>query len=370
MNPTLRTSAVILLGSLALSTTCLAQPRYALTDLGVLPGHAGSQAFGLNDLGDVVGSSFSATVNGEVGFLWHGGALRSLGKLTGGNYSDARSVNALGVVVGDGDTGNFRPQSWVTTPAGLYNFFPNNGGNTHAVRINDSGAICGYYTKSLSGWVSSWHGAIWTPDPKDARKYRQVDLPVLLGPDPKFKGTVALPAAFNQSGQAAGYAANEVIGQHACFWNNDATHSIVDLGSYPGDGSSLANAMNDLGQVAGESHPAFGSRPIVWNNDSAHSPIALPFPGTDNYGSATAINNAGQIVGWTAVSEAGTWNVGPSHTVIWRSGGVFDLASLLDPATGAGWTIESVTALNNAGQICGSGKIGGATHAVLLTPLP
>ena len=131
-----------------------------------------------------------------------GGTARStsLGKLAGGNYSQATAINSFGVVVGDGDTGNFRPQSWVTRPTGLFNFFPNNGGNTHAVGINDAGAICGYYTKSLSGYVSSWRGSIWTPDPKDPRKYRQVDLPILVGLDPTFKGTTALPIGVQSVG--------------------------------------------------------------------------------------------------------------------------------------------------------------------------
>ena len=63
-----------------------------------------------------------------------------------------------------------------------------------------TGAICGYYTKSLSGYASSWRGSIWTPDPKDPRKYRQVDLPILIGPDPTFKGTTALPFGVQPGG--------------------------------------------------------------------------------------------------------------------------------------------------------------------------
>ena len=352
------------LASLTLAASALAQPRYVVTDLGRLPGHAYYFANGLNEAGDVVGNS------GADAFASHNGIMLNLGRLPGGNFSTATSINAHGVIVGDGDTGNNRPQSWVTTPTGLYNFFPNNGGNTHTIRINDSGSICGYYTKALSGNINSWHGSIWTPDPKDPRKYKQMDLPVIIGLDPKFKGTTALPFAFNQSGQAAGYAVNEVIGQHGCFWNNNAAHSIIDLGVYPGDWSSIASGMNDLGQVAGESHPPFGSRPVIWDNDAAHTPIALPFLENDNYGSAIAINNLGQVLGWSAVAEPGTWNVGPSRLVIWRDAGVFELQTLLDPATGAGWTITATSAINNHGEIAASANFNGASHAVLLTPLP
>jgi uncharacterized membrane protein len=367
--PSFWSSALLIASILAVPSRGSAQALYRITGLAAPPGSAGCTATALNDAGDVVGSYSPATESGPVACVWRNGIFYPLGKLAGGNSSQATAINSLGVIVGDGDTGNFRPQGWVTTAAGLYNFFPNNGGNTHAVAISDAGAIGGYYTKSLSGYVSAWRGAIWTPGPKDPRKYRQVDLPRLIGLDPTFKGTAALPMAFNQSGQAAGYAQNEVIGQHACFWDNDAAHSIVDLGVFPGDWSSLGWGMNDLGQVVGESHPPSGSRPVVWDNDAAHTPVPLPLLPGDNYGTATVINNLGQVLGSSAASVPGTWDVGPSRLVLWRDGGVFELQSLLD-ASGAGWTLTSAAAINNRGQIVGTGLYNGQPRSFLMTPLP
>jgi uncharacterized membrane protein len=351
--------------------TALANPIYVITDLGVLPGATDSNALNLNDRGEVVGACSPIGANANmIAYVWRGGTMKSLGMLDGGNYSQATAINNSGVVTGDGDTGNFRPQSWVTSTKGLLNIFPNNGGNTHTVAINSTGAICGYYTKSLSGNVSSWRGAIWTPDPKDSRKYRTATLPVIFGPDPTFKGTCALPMAGNDAGQAAGYATNEVIGQHACFWNNDAAHSIVDLGTLPGDWSSIAWGMNGFGQVVGESHPPFGSRPTVWDADAAHTASELPLLPGDNYGLANAINNLGHVLGWSAASEPGTWNVGPARLVVWRDGGVFDLETLIEPSSAAGWTLSSAAAVNNVGQIVGSGMHNGRGRAYLLTPVP
>jgi len=351
-------------------TAAAIQPGYSVTDLGILPGTAASFATGLNDRGEVVGYCAPTPENlNEVGFVWRNGVMVSTGKLPKGQYSFANAINSAGVAVGDGDTGNGRPQSWVTTPKGLVNFFPNTGGNTHAIGINDAATICGYYTKSLSGSVSSWRGAIWTPDPKDPRRYSMMDLPILVGPDPTFKGTSALPWAFNQAGQAAGYAANEVIGQHACFWNNDVAHSIVDLGVFPGDWSSLAFGMNELGQVAGTSHPPFGSRPVVWNNDAAHTVVELqPLPG-DNYGTAAAINALGQVIGTSYYGTPGTWDATVPRSVIWRDGAVFELQASLEAVTGAGWTLTEVRAINDVGQIVGSGTHNGVGRAFLLTPI-
>lgn len=345
-----------------------AQTSFTITDLGTLPGATSSAASGLNDLGDVVGSCSPSQSSDAVGFVWRKGVMTSTGKLPQGIYSYAYAINIRGVVVGDGDTGNYRPQSWVTTASGLYNFFPNNGGNTHAVFIGANGVIGGYYTKSLSGNASSWKGALWTPDPKDPRKYRTIDLPILPG-GANTKASTAIAMAFNQNGQAAGYAQTDVIGQHACFWNNNAAHSIVDLGVFPGDWSSLGLGMNDFGQVAGESHPPFGSRPVIWNSDAAHTPTELGVLPGDNYGTATAINNLGHVLGTSYYGTPGTWDAKPSRVVVWRDGGVFELQSLLEPVTGAGWTITSASAINNLGQIVGSGVHNGQARAFLLTPL-
>lgn len=351
--------------------TAQAQSRYIVTDLGVLPGTVSSTANGLNESGDVVG--YCSPTSGDdsaTGFVWHNGLMKSVGKLPKGSYSVANAISGSGAVAGEGDTGDFRPQGWVNTGAGLVNFFSNNGGNTRVFSISDNGAIGGYYTKSLSGSVSSWRGAIWTPDPKDPRKYKSVDLPILSGPNPASKSTTALPFAFNPAGQAAGYAVNEVIGQHAAFWNNNAAHTIVDLGTLPGDSSSVASGINDLGQVVGESHPSFSSRPVLWNSDAAHTASELPLLPGDNYGTAFAINHSGQILGWSAYAVPGTWNIGPSRAILWSNGTAYDLQSLLDLSTGAGWSIVSISAINNRGQIVGGGFYNGQVHAILLTPIP
>ncbi|HEX3097825.1 MAG TPA: hypothetical protein VHQ02_08910 [Usitatibacter sp.] len=342
---------------IAFAGTASAQATYSIAP--VAPGNCAPAS--INDVSSVAGSCDGTAV------VWVGGTAKNLGRLAGGTFSDAAYINSLGVAVGDGDTGNGRPQSWVTAASGLNNFFPNNGGNTHALFIGENGYIGGYYTKSLSGGVSGWHGAIWVQDPKDPTRYRETDLPILPGGvNSKFSG--AVPQAFNQLGQAAGYGQNDQIGQHAVFWNNDAKHSIVDLGVFGSDLSSLGLGINDAGQAVGESHPPFGSRPILWNDDAAHTAIELPLLPGDNYGSAHSINNLGQILGTSSYATPGTWNVLSTRNVIWRDGGVYDLQSLLDPVTGAGWTLTYVAGMNNLGQIVGIGLDNGTSAVFVMTP--
>jgi hypothetical protein len=47
---------------------------------------------------------------------------------------------------------------------------------------------------------------------------------------------------------------------------------------------------------------------------------------------------------------------------------MIDLNSLIDPLSG--WELTGGYAINDAGQITGSGRIGGQSHAFLLTPVP
>lgn len=70
---------------------------YTITDLGSLGGGR-SEAIGLNDVGQVVGTS--ATAAGERhAFLYQNGAMQDLGTL-GGSASEAFAINERGQVVG------------------------------------------------------------------------------------------------------------------------------------------------------------------------------------------------------------------------------------------------------------------------------
>ncbi len=69
-----------------------------LLDLGVTPGSIdGSVAYGINELGQIVGVD-----NGQA-VLWHNGQRTELGALAGDQRSRAHSINDLGVAVGYSD---------------------------------------------------------------------------------------------------------------------------------------------------------------------------------------------------------------------------------------------------------------------------
>jgi probable HAF family extracellular repeat protein len=150
---------------------------------------------------------------------------------------------------------------------------------------------------------------------------------------------------------------------------------MIDLGTLPGYSSSFAAGINAAGQVVGYSDTNFSisyhaflySGGIMTDLGTLGGPFSF----------AGGINDAGQIVGYSAT--AGNPNAFPwcspacNYDAFLYSGGIMtDLNSLL-PAN-SGWQLEFATAINNSGQIAGTGFINGQQHAYLLdtasTPEP
>ncbi len=102
-----------------------------VTDLGM---NSSGQA--INDAGAVVGG------NGQA-FLYSGGAMQMLGYLPGGNWSAAYGINDLGEVVGYGTVapGVFRAFYW--NGSGLVPLGTLGGASSYAMGLNDGGAIVG-----------------------------------------------------------------------------------------------------------------------------------------------------------------------------------------------------------------------------------
>src|SRR6185437_1141422 len=70
-------------------------------DLGTLGGggHGGSSATGINNNGQIIGSSFSVFNEGQQAFLWQDGQMIPLGDEN--NYLTPKAINDRGQIVGD-----------------------------------------------------------------------------------------------------------------------------------------------------------------------------------------------------------------------------------------------------------------------------
>lgn len=125
-----------------------------------------------------------------------------------------------------------------------------------------------------------------------------------------------------------------------------------DLGTLPGDTYSIANAINDIGQVVGASS-YFGApwSAFLWEDGQM---IELENSFGEGTGSATDINNQGFIVGIAKDLSS------QEHAIIWRRGGMFDLGTF------PGGTESGAMGINNKNQIVGWAIIPGVLkHAAL-----
>src|SRR5690348_8174539 len=77
----------------SIAVSAFGQPLFTITDLGALPGATGTYAFGLNDNGDVAGSSGANSI--LTGYIWSAGVMKSIGWL-GNPGSGLFAVNGLG----------------------------------------------------------------------------------------------------------------------------------------------------------------------------------------------------------------------------------------------------------------------------------
>jgi uncharacterized membrane protein len=116
--------------------------------------------------------------------------------------------------------------------------------------------------------------------------------------------------------------------------------------------SSIANGINDIGQVVGSSTIAIPNVPAAeiateWSGGKIIDLGGLPgFTNSDAY----SINNAGRAVGW---SEVG----GTSIATEWSHGSVIDLGGL------PGSTYSVADGINDRGQAVGYSIVGGAFYA-------
>ncbi len=325
---------------LALAAPALAQ-TYTVIDLGTL-GATPSSAYGLNNNGQVVGSSY---VNSRTyhAFLYSGGTMIDLGTL-GGNNSQGIGINDSGQVVGQADT-VITVGSVQMGHAFLYNGQTMQDLGTMGM-VNDESVACGINASGQMGGEAN----ILNGDPHAflyAGGYMH-DLGT-LGGDQSFGQGI------NASGQVVGYSnltrGSDTI-KHA-FLYKGAT--MQDLGTL-GGASSKAWHINAGGQVVGDAYT------------SAEVDHAFLFDGKKmidlgTLGGATSvgwgINTAGQVVG-----EAYT-ATGADHAFLYSGGAMTDLNGLVTLPSGV--YLTQATDINDHGQIIANGS---DNHPYLLTPLP
>jgi hypothetical protein len=110
----MKLTSTIAFASMALlaASPSFAQQTYKLSVVPPLAGYQDSFSSSINDLGDVAGYvSNPLSPQKSIGFVNRGGVTTSVGKLSAkATFSSAMYVSPTGVIVGDGDSGDGRPQ--------------------------------------------------------------------------------------------------------------------------------------------------------------------------------------------------------------------------------------------------------------------
>jgi probable HAF family extracellular repeat protein len=348
-------AAIVLVSGVALSQTVPpVSPQYTIQDLGNLPGGTKSQAFAINDTGQVVGTAFTSKTTASSSrhaFLYSDGKkMQDLGTL-GGNFSEGLSINASGQVVGDSHTSSVEPHAFLYpgSTGQMEDLGTLDGGSRSvAWAINDTGQVVG--TSSSS--AGSTRAFLYSNGQME-------DLGTLPG------GAHASARDINASGQVVGYSntsSDEFGDANHAFLYPGSTGQMEDLGALDGGRSSLAEGINDSGQVVGSSdkdNHSEARRAFLYSPPDGPMQDLGTLPG-DSRSGAIDLNNAGQVVGWSSNSAR------EAHAFLYFDNQMHDLNTLIPAASG--WVLEEAWGINTSGQIVGYGMLNGETRAFLATP--
>jgi probable HAF family extracellular repeat protein len=336
----------------------------------------GTVAVGINNLGQVVGTSAANTSAGVIslGFRTQPNQAiapltDNLGALGDGQSSIGNGINDAGQVVGQSTVPGLLAfqHAFRTAPNQPINPLTDDlgtlGGNSSfATAINNAGQVVG---NSFTIDDSSQHA--FRTAPNQAINPLTDDLGTLDsgGPLAPFGGDLSFATDINDLGQVVGGSSIAVTGEIHAFRTapNQAINPLTDDLGTLGGSFSQANSINNLGQVVGFSTTATGdTQAFITGANQAINPLTSGL-GTlgGSISIAYGINNFGYVVGYSATSTG-------DSSFLWSQwSGIVDLSALIDPALG--WTLQTAYSINDKGQIVGFGyNQNPQQQAFLLTP--
>jgi probable HAF family extracellular repeat protein len=260
-----------------LGAPAAAATYYIVQDLGALPGDSYSTAWGINQRGDVVG--WSSGPNGYRAFVFtDAGGMVALPGLPDKPRTIARRINDAGDVVGTANAGGTDLGHAVRWRGGAIKDLGTLGAGAYSEGwgINSFGDVVGEsYTDG--GSFSGVHAFLYT----DAKGL--VDLTPT--------SDTAQARDINDAGQVTGYK-TALGGYHAFRWTSG---SFQDLGVLPGFADSFGFAIQGTGRVAGSSSTGSGNSEHIFRFTDGVGMQDLG--GVGEHNQAWSINAAGSVVG-------------------------------------------------------------------------
>ncbi|MBW4052828.1 MAG: hypothetical protein HIU85_15450 [Proteobacteria bacterium] len=337
---------------------------YRIIEIPRLAATGSVTATGINDQGVVVGSLETTTAPRAWMYQQSSGALDELTFDPSESGAAASGISNSGVISGyEVPAGGPPVPGFWTTTGGAMPLTGTYQSYAEAAAANDSGTLIGNYGQS--GTVSSMP-LVWT-----APGYAEATLPGL--PCDRCTRLSTTASAINDGGLIVGSSNYEIYdssgnlvssGLHAVTWLNG---NITDLGGLQGADYSAAYSVNSGGDIVG------GSRVGQASGAPTHAFLyhggAMTDLGTlagDTDSSASSTNDSGQIVGSSQGSTT-------SRAFLYENGHMYDLHSLIDPASALPGTVslEDAVGISSNGWIAVNGtdsRDPGWTRAFLLIP--
>jgi probable HAF family extracellular repeat protein len=335
--------------------------RYDVVDLD--EAWTGSIGRDINEAGRVAGQGTNPDGRPRA-FLWDGGDALDLGvPVAEGNLSRARGINEAGAVVGEWRIGTGRQ---ARLKAFLYEdgrmkdlnaLIPAGTGwdLTGAQAINESGQIVGSGTRNNQSHAYIYENR--TP----------TDLGAIL------ENPYSVGWGINDSGEVVGGAGSAASSSAAFVYRNGAVDRLGNPGPFP---ASEAVGINNSGQAIGWSFdpdPATTpprAKAFLYDysgEGGAEFESLEPLP-DDVYTRARDVDEAGRVVGGSRAPQEEQFSA-----TLWEDNAsegkrqAQDLNDLLLPKD-SDWKLVDAYAINEGGQIVGSGFKDGELQAFLLNP--
>lgn len=212
---------------------------------------------------------------------------------------------------------------------------------------------------------------------QDHSRYKLIDLGTFGGPASYFSN--GFDGILNHHGMAAGWADTstpdpdptfcfdfDCFVSHAFQWQNG---TLTDLGTLAPGWSSAATWINDTGQIVGLSEnglidPLIGFpefRAVLWRNGGI-TDLGTLEGGYESV--ANAVNNLGQVVGFATNTIPDPFSFFPfpgatqARAFLWQKGAIQDLGTLGGPDANA-------VSINERGQIAGQSYTNSTPNSVL-----
>ncbi len=329
---------------------CLLSPRieaqtarfikeYEIQRLGLLHPNGYGYAGDLNNLGEATGTGLAPNGMSEHGWIYSNGTLTDLGTL-GSTYSWGLGINDDTTVVGYSMVSSLVIHAFEWSNGSMQLMDPGGYNFSRANAINHLGDTVGILNGFFGGFQTTLRGYVTTGG-----------LPTVLD---TFGGTESRAEDINDHGQITGMARN-ANGQIRGFLHD--TGVMNDIGDL-GDTYCWPLAINDKASIVGRARIP-GGLYRAFRHDGASPQDLGTLGGAES--EARDINNRGEIVGQ---AEDALGNQRAFH--LFR-GRMRDLNELVHPSFG--WMLTGAGAINELGQILGTGRFQGVRHAYLLTPI-